>query len=391
MPPPPRSPDEDALINTQPYAVLMQFRDTVFNPAHIASCPEKFINSDWVDVSELRAFLVRTGHLSAAPPIIKTEPDAGVIPAAAQIGRVIHEDGKEVLDICSSDSESEPEMGPGSDVSIMTSATVSSSVDGRRASSVSMEEVIDEDEIAARDRVKLPGNSRYIFEASPLPASSPPPIRRHPTVESLDDERDSDSEGEVLSSDSRYVLEPAIRAPAGHRSPTAFNAFEDWRVSDTDWGNRGMHSYTREGELKVTGHRTVKRVEYLFDLPPHIPIPDDAHDTAFVIDLDSSQFDFHDKHGRLHSIDGLIKKHDNDSWKGTTGSADTNVFVTFGEGQKPVLCRRSRLTCKGASSRSIYYCAKVGVMHIRQGCVIVPIRKVCALSRRLGSRRSLSS
>ncbi|KAJ7073714.1 hypothetical protein C8F01DRAFT_1242012 [Mycena amicta] len=218
-----------------------------------------------------------------------------------------------------------------------------------------MQEVIDEDEIAARNRVQLPHNSRYIFEESPLLASSPPPIRRRPTVESVYDERDSDSEGEFRLSGTRYILEPAIHAPAGHRSPTAFNAFQDWRVSDTDWGKPGMHSYTRDGELKVTGHRTVKRVEYLFDLPPYIPIPDDAHDTAFVIDLDSTEFDLRDKHGKLYSIDGLIKKHDNDSWKGTTGSADTFVSVTFGEGQKPILCRRSRLTCKGG-----FACSFVG-------------------------------
>ncbi|KAJ6565951.1 hypothetical protein DFH09DRAFT_1472832 [Mycena vulgaris] len=56
--------------------------------------------------------------------------------------------------------------------------------------------------------------------------------------------------------------------------------------------------------------------------------------------------DLLDKNGARYTVDALIKNKDNDSWKGNTGTGDSKVVVSFGPGEDPILCRRSRLSCK---------------------------------------------
>ncbi|KAJ6631654.1 hypothetical protein B0H10DRAFT_1979696, partial [Mycena sp. CBHHK59/15] len=63
-------------------------------------------------------------------------------------------------------------------------------------------------------------------------------------------------------------------------------------------------------------------------------------------DLHDAQYNLTDKHGRLYTVDALIKNKDNDSFEGPTGTGDSKVLVTFQPGQPPILCRRSRLGYK---------------------------------------------
>ncbi|KAJ7878223.1 hypothetical protein B0H13DRAFT_1892847 [Mycena leptocephala] len=64
--------------------------------------------------------------------------------------------------------------------------------------------------------------------------------------------------------------------------------------------------------------------------------------TAFVIDADDHKFDFKDKHGQA------------DQEQGNTGTGDSKVWVKFELGKPEILCRRSRLECKGS-----YVCERV--------------------------------
>ncbi|KAJ6629784.1 hypothetical protein B0H10DRAFT_2428145 [Mycena sp. CBHHK59/15] len=91
---------------------------------------------------------------------------------------------------------------------------------------------------------------------------------------------------------------------------------------------------------------TVQRVEYLTEFASLYPIPETP--TAFVVNAQHPKFDIRDKHGNLYTVDALIKNKDNDSWRGNTGTCDSKVLVSFEPGEAPILCRRSRLACKGA-------------------------------------------
>lgn len=48
----------------------------------------------------------------------------------------------------------------------------------------------------------------------------------------------------------------------------------------------------------------------------------------------------------------LIVTQDQDSWKGTTGTADSSAQVIFMPGGSPITCRRSRLQCRGCHACS---------------------------------------
>ncbi|KAJ6500282.1 hypothetical protein DFH09DRAFT_1289819 [Mycena vulgaris] len=119
----------------------------------------------------------------------------------------------------------------------------------------------------------------------------------------------------------------------------------DLQDSDTLWLDDSLSSRVRVGEMRVTSNVTVQRVEYVPGLPSAFPIPEIA--TAFVVDLHDAQYNLTDKHGKLYTVDALIKNKDNGSFEGPTGTGDSKVLVTFEPGQPPILCRRSRLGCKG--------------------------------------------
>ncbi|KAJ6573309.1 hypothetical protein B0H10DRAFT_2199442 [Mycena sp. CBHHK59/15] len=106
------------------------------------------------------------------------------------------------------------------------------------------------------------------------------------------------------------------------------------------------NNIVRIGECRITTNVTVQRVEYLDQIPSIFPIPEIP--TAFVVDLQDPKFDLVDNSGKLYTVDALIKNKDNDSWSGGTGRADSKVLVTFEAGQPAILCRRSRLDCKGS-------------------------------------------
>ncbi|KAJ6582744.1 hypothetical protein B0H10DRAFT_2198444 [Mycena sp. CBHHK59/15] len=94
----------------------------------------------------------------------------------------------------------------------------------------------------------------------------------------------------------------------------------------------------------------VERMEYLTELPSMWPVPRVA--TAYVVDLSDPTFNLVDNAGNLIPVDGLVKRQDNDSWHGNSGSGDPTVDVTFVPGEAPILCRRSRNDCKGCHACS---------------------------------------
>jgi hypothetical protein len=61
----------------------------------------------------------------------------------------------------------------------------------------------------------------------------------------------------------------------------------------------------RVGNFRLTQEVTVQRIEYLTEfasLYPVLEIP-----TAIVIDAQAAKFDFKNKHGKLRTVDAIIK------------------------------------------------------------------------------------
>ncbi|KAF7300794.1 hypothetical protein MKEN_01304900 [Mycena kentingensis (nom. inval.)] len=422
-------------VDGLPVGFISRYRDTIYRADYIAEFPERFLSTDWIDASHIRKILENTRHFDApADPLA----DIQVRDVRDERGRIVpratsgsppkilptnyqHMRGFTMHNLNTfgknGDVPEQPESPPdpvfdahrdalvnspkhAADLDearartaafhrkqqaeyaafLAAEATATRAPAARRARSVSIEDVMDEEDIAARARPSLPSDSRYILEesgyihpppppppppapSSPLPPSSPPPpssddiyANRRVTIEDVEDEHKLDSEGEVLSSEYEHVLETidVIRAPVDHRSPAAFNQYTDWREADTKWGIPGFKSFTRDAAFNVTTQKSVSRVEYLFELPPYLPIP--AEDTAFIVDLDRPQFDFLDGKNTLRTIDALIKNHDNDSWKGTTGTGDSTVWVKFGPNDDPILCYRSHWWDHKAMSAWILPC-----------------------------------
>ncbi|KAJ7742369.1 hypothetical protein DFH07DRAFT_1063777 [Mycena maculata] len=289
--------DDQKLIDSLPIAVVTAFRSSIYNPVYITLNAHIFLDNDWIDPRQLRAFLERdTKHQSpdsrsqtpdTAPTRVKLEDDASTarlsppehvaapIVDAPVKTRTLIEGNREVFQILSDSEGSDSEEGSGS------ARIGTESVTGARGS-------------------------------SPLPPSSD------------------------------FLTETEL----GGESSDESEIVADLQKSDTAWLDQGLSSRVRLGPFRVTSNVTVQRVEYLTELASVYPTLETP--TALVVDLRDPKFHIENKDGDLYTVDALIKNKDNDSWTGNTGTGDSKVFVTFTEGEEPILCRRSRLACKGA-------------------------------------------
>ncbi|KAJ7469936.1 hypothetical protein B0H11DRAFT_2042902 [Mycena galericulata] len=281
--------------------VIMDFRSSVYQPAYIAAHANIFINHEWIDIDALRLFVER------AP-----QPELSSPPSGSPIGRVKLEHDASTTRLSSAGSIS---AHP-----IVKTRTLEEG--GREVL-----EILSDSESDESDRptaVSTNEDSIDVDDSSSLPASD---FRS----DSVDMETDFDDD--TTSSDE-------------------FDASVDWKKSGTRWQDEQISSEVLVGPIRVTKEVTVQRLERLTELASVYPIP--AISTGFVLDLHDPKFEIKDGEGKLYTIDALIKNKDNDSWSGNTGVADTKVFVTFEPGEPPILCRRSRLHCRGA-----YACERV--------------------------------
>ncbi|KAJ7782537.1 hypothetical protein DFH07DRAFT_1010922 [Mycena maculata] len=268
--------------------VVMDFRSSIYQEAYITANAHVFLDHDWIDIDALRRFVQRARD--PLPSDLST-PSSLSSPAPVKI-----EDD--------------------ASTTCLSTAPTSTSVK-TRALKEGDREVLEILSDSDSDSDEFPAAIGTDFaDSSSLPASSDPgPI-----------ETDSDD---------------------GHTSSDEFDVGSGLQKSDTIWQDAQISSQVRIGPIRITKEVTVQRLEYLSEIPSIYPIP--KIPTGFVLDLNDPKFEIKDKKsGILHTVDALIKNKDNDRWRGNTGVGDTKVLVTFEPGQPPILCRRSRLKCKGA-------------------------------------------
>ncbi|KAJ6514662.1 hypothetical protein DFH09DRAFT_1373939 [Mycena vulgaris] len=332
------TPDDQRLIDSLPTGIVTAFRSSIYQSAYVASNAHLFVNHDWIDARQLRAFLKMAPHpesgpqsLESPPPRVKLEYDVSETRLSAEERvttadtktrlrtRTLTEGSHEVIEILSDSEMDTPKeaalrAGLGGDsANGMTNFRTSSPLPALTASKLPR----DASSAVTGSTDSAHGTTGF-RTSSPLPPSDFPSDTSY-AVTDLDNDSSDESDSETHN---------------------------DLHRSDTLWQDPGLSSEVRIGEFRVTQEVTVQRLEYLTALPSIIPIPEIP--TGFVIDLHHPKFDIRNKHGKLRTVDALIKNADNDSWKGNTGTGDSRVMVTFGPGEKPICCRRSRLQCKGA-------------------------------------------
>ncbi|KAJ7187096.1 hypothetical protein C8R46DRAFT_1274163 [Mycena filopes] len=273
------TPDDEKFIDSLPMGTITAFRSSIYVPTFIQANPHLFVDNQWIDADQLRAF-IKPSPTPDSPrpkspsPRVKLEADtpATRLDPSGVRTRILTEGKREVVEILS-DSEDE--------------------------------------EVSRGDR-----------ESTPLPPSD------IPTDTSDMDRSDTVSDFDVDEPD---------------ELPAAVSGLQP---SDTRWLDPEITSLARIGRFRVTTDVTVERAEYLTEFPSLYPIF--ATPTAIIINAEHPKFNIPKKGGGIHSVDALIKNKDNDSWGGNTGTGDSKVLVTFEPGKPPILCRRSRLKCKGA-------------------------------------------
>ncbi|KAK6978061.1 hypothetical protein R3P38DRAFT_3120609 [Favolaschia claudopus] len=286
--------EDSEYIDSLPNKVIKEFRSSIYTSAYIETHSHEFITTNWIHVGQIRQFVDNGCSLrvSASSPPVFTPTRVKLEDNASDPSTTRSFDAPPPASFLEILSESEDEG-----VQVKREPKDSGGV---------VDLSSDSDEEDAQIKKKGPKDTR---SSSPLPPSSD-----SPSLSSTDD------------------LEPS-------------HTFSQL--------NPEFASAVWTGHHRVTQELTVKRIEYLEGLPSIFPIP--KIPTAFVINLHDPEFDIVDpKTGQFYTPDALIKNKDNDSWRGNTGKGDSKVWVSFGPGEKPILCRRSRLECTGA-----YVCERV--------------------------------
>ncbi|KAJ7049864.1 hypothetical protein C8F01DRAFT_1264748 [Mycena amicta] len=396
--PPTRTAADQALIGCLPTTILQRFRDSIYQEAYVEAHAGYFnAGRDWVTPEPLHAWLERRAPTAIAPcvetPVVRSDDDEALIrylparilelfrntvrnmimdlvvtphntppPPPAHIikseptdvamtrlsdlprraYRVRKEGDKEVLELESSDSDDDFPPLPKSSAStrVQPPHQPQPAAASRPRTRVTVEAEIDVDDVSHRGG-SLPPDSRFAFEPeSSFVPSSPP------SMPSSDFEMPASDYSTFSFAENRS----GPRAPADHRSPESFNRHHDWRASGTDWGDPKIKSFIRDTHFKPTSHRDpVEAVEYLFEVPPYIPVP--TRPTAIVVDLDHPKHDLGDPKnpGSLKTVLARIRKECHDSWDGSSGTAasDSKPRVTYGPGEAPIKSYRARLTCRG--------------------------------------------
>ncbi|KAJ6614357.1 hypothetical protein B0H10DRAFT_2436006 [Mycena sp. CBHHK59/15] len=260
-------------IDRLPTRVLKDFRDYMFTKSYISANPHVFLDTAWINISALQSFLEARDRGDFERDTILI-PSSSPEPPATLIKR---------------------EFGA-SDVSSMD-LTVKSEPTS----------------------VPLPFRTRSLTEGD------------REVIELLSDSDEDDEAPKKPAPETQHGAGDA-RSSSPELDQSDSDDFDGGALqkSDTVWLDPHVSSMVRIVNMSFTSDaRThVERMEYLTEIPSVWPIP--RVSTAYVVDLSDPKFNLVDNTVNLIPVDGLVKRQDNDSWHGNSGSGNNTVDVTFG-------------------------------------------------------------
>ncbi|KAJ7144653.1 hypothetical protein C8R44DRAFT_974048 [Mycena epipterygia] len=293
----------------------------MFTSPYIRANPHLFLDTAWINIPALRAFLeARDRGASGRDAIVISSSSPAPSGSPAPLIRVKSEFGASGA----SNASLIPPTMKLEAVSVMPAIRTRAFTEGNR-------EVIEllsdsyEDDIGP----DIPGLGTQT-NTSDAPSSSP-------QINAL------------------HILAPETPISAGGAPSSSpgmdLDDFEDLDAvslqnSDTIWIDTHISSMVRKISMDFTSDsRTyVEVMEYVLPVP-RVP-------TAYIFNFSDPNFNHTDKDGNLISVDALIKRQDNDLWHGNSGRGDTTVDVIFVPGETPIHCRRSRMDCNGCHACS---------------------------------------
>ncbi|KAJ6454990.1 hypothetical protein C8R45DRAFT_1082596, partial [Mycena sanguinolenta] len=379
----------EALLARLPWAVLDAFRDESFTPNFRAHNQQLFLDTRWVDVDDLKAWL-RTNHLfsylseqgssesigtsSSGPSFLNQPPygldissffqDPGAYPCSIDFSRM----GSSTPSSGYSFSEFE-DIYP-SEFSYPASSTSSSEFDWYAPSQTSHSSPASEfamfDEMAPptvysatdTDLVHSLDSILSVFEAplDLLESQSQTPLDNY--FASLESNLPISDPGLISGSPPFLpavgqsnldvpLMTPAEIDSAGEEWP--------WVPSGTIWLDDDVSSdvYIPAEPFPVTQNCNVERVERVHGVPSQMPVS--RVPTAYIIDFKSARDTHKDKDGNTMNLELILRDHDCHTWDGTPGerqlgrapSVNVQLFASYGVFDK-VLCRRARQKCQDA-------------------------------------------
>ncbi|KII84400.1 hypothetical protein PLICRDRAFT_32429 [Plicaturopsis crispa FD-325 SS-3] len=303
----PAAPDPDAeFLDSVPAGVLREFRNHTVPTHFVEGNAALFLGTDWVNTALLRAFMRDRGKSRHSALTVSSSP-ASTPPAS-----------------------SSPLPSPGfSALRVKREDVPRPALSFSSGSRVKAEPCDDSDGI-----LDLTGSSPPTFRSRVLREGGTEIIELLSSDEECSDEELDGLDGQVH--DYRHAAVDVSSASL-----------------PTNWHDPVIQSTVVVGYAKVTRQVHVDRVEYLNELPSYWPVP--RVPTAFILDLSDPKFavEVNDSE-EICTPDWLVKNKDQESWSGGTGAADSKPFVNLIVEGQSVLCRRSRLTCRG-----VYACEDV--------------------------------
>ncbi|KAJ6529215.1 hypothetical protein B0H19DRAFT_1274259 [Mycena capillaripes] len=245
------TPDDQKLIDSLSMGVVTAFRSSIYQPGFIVGNPHLFINNDWIDAVQLRAFPKNTtAHPdNSVPAGVKVENDASDASDASIMRaftvpdvrvRILTEGTQEVLEIL---SDSEDTVGsPGLSPANLRILRLTDS-----------------------HLPPPPPSPLVTLQSSPFPSSH---IPSDSTLDTAAYDRQS-SPSDMLSDFASHgdSESDTVADLDGYFSSDVLEVVPGLQKSDTAWLDEELSSRVRIGEFQVTAEVTVERVEYLTELP----------------------------------------------------------------------------------------------------------------------------
>ncbi|KAF8175111.1 hypothetical protein BJ912DRAFT_1075466 [Pholiota molesta] len=320
------SEDDALFLRSVPNGIIEEFRAEMYQESFIRKHPEKFVDTAWINVSDLKKFIQaqkespptcveRVSDTSISVKRVKRESQAS--PARVEDGLKLHKCVERV-----------------SDASISVKRV-------KRESQASPARVEDASKLPHK-RIKREHSSspEIVFLGKQNKSESGLDIGKaqHSMYRSVMEEGQEILE--LLSSDDEEAIDFPVRINDGMTSDTLIDLDSDSDVdfegdptelegvSPSVWLDKDVSSTVKYGYVQITRERLVDCVEYVTGLPTHWPVPRDRR--AFIIDLTDPKYDLKNKDGKLMTVDAIIKNSDQESWTGCSGGGinDTRPWVS---------------------------------------------------------------